>query len=324
MVAKIISLIGASGNVGRITLSLLVQAFGPEKLRIAGSPSSIGNQLNIAGCTFTLENLNHWTWTPGDIVIFNTESDISAHYIPSLVNKSLYIVDSSSYYRMSENLIVPGVNLDQIMTKPGQIFSHANCIVSPIAQTLKPILDLVPIENLIISTYQSSSGAGKKAQDELLTASNVFMNTGKHLASDYFPKPLPFNIIPQIGEFNDTGSSSEEVKIKQELQKLLGDFQIMATAVRVPSLIGHASSLTIQLKSALHKEEIISSLVANNITVVESYITPIEVIGSNQVFVGRIRQDRNWLQLWVVSDNLMVGAAYDSFVITQALLNKSI
>jgi aspartate-semialdehyde dehydrogenase len=224
---------------------------------------------------------------------------------------------------MTENLIVPGVNLDQIITMSGQIFSHANCIVSPIARTLKPILDLVSIDNVIVSTYQSSSGAGKKAQDELLKGSNFFLNTGKHLTSDYFPQPLPFNIIPQIGAFDEEGYATEEVKIKQELQKLLGDFPIMVTAVRVPSLIGHASSLTIQLTRAVNKDEIISSLIANNITVVEPYMTPIEIIGSNQVFVGRIRQAGNWLQLWVVSDNLMVGAAYDSFVITKALLNKS-
>jgi aspartate-semialdehyde dehydrogenase len=319
-----ISLIGASGNVGRITLALLVKAFGKEKIRVASSPLSIGKILQITGCNFLLEDYDTWEWQENDIAIFNTESDVSASKIPFLLDKNIYIVDSSSQYRMTGNLIVPGVNLEEISTMQGKLFSHANCIVSPIARTLKPLVDNIGVKRVIISTYQSSSGAGKKAQNDLINSTKTFMKDGIITSSDCFPRSLVFNVIPQIGDFDTDGNSSEEKKIVSELQKLLGFFPITATSVRVPVIIGHSVSLSIQLKSELSLATIKDLMQKSDLSIVESYITPVEVMNADKVFIGRIRKEKDWLHLWIVSDNLRIGAALDTFEIVKYLLKRVI
>lgn len=321
-----ITVIGASGNVGRTFLHILTKSdiFQYASVRATGSNKSAGKSLSINEREFTILNTHEIDFLPNEICVFNTESDVSSYYIPKALAAGAYVIDSSSHYRMNDNvpLIVPYIG--DVNIKKYRLFSHSNCIVSPIASVIYPLHSEFGIEKVIASTYQSVSGAGKTAMDECFEHTKYFCNTGKRENSNAFPRSIPFNIIPQIGEFDNNGISSEEMKIMQELNKVVHkDISIFATSVRVPALVGHSVSLSLRLQrdfSLLNVQQVLKN--SKRLKVTDEYSTPIEVEGADDVFVSRIRCDERWIHMWLCSDNLRVGAACDAFYITSEIAQR--
>ena len=246
-----------------------------------------------------------------------------------------YVIDSSSHYRLEKisELIVPPVNRD-LINKSQKLYSHANCLASPISTVIAPILKEYNIKRLVISTYQSVSGAGKLPLDEFYEASKTFVNNiiepnlynhKETLKSEFFPKQSAFNIIPQVGDLLENKSSSEEYKIEHELKKILNkNLPISVTAVRVPVFVGHSISLNIEFHEEIDLGNI-NKILRNAEAVIldKEYTTPLELKSNGQVFVGRIRQDNSvnfGLNMWICSDNLNRGAAIDAAEILESLL----
>lgn len=319
-----IVILGATGNVGRHVVEIMSQSY--QNIVCTGSLRSAGTKMEVAGKTFIVQDTESFQFTKNQISIFNTEADISAKYIPRALAAGGYVVDSSSHYRMDENvpLIVP--HIGKIDIAKSKLFAHANCIVSPIASLLYPLHKRFNIERVIISTYQSTGGAGKTAMDECFVQTKKFCDDGKREESLRFPRPIAFNVIPQIGDFNIDGVSSEEEKICKELQKIIDiNLYISATSVRVPVLIGHSVSLSLRFKGT--KDEVIEILRSSpRIFLSEDYYTSIEVIGQDKVFVSRIRSDimndEQWFHIWLCSDNLRIGAATDACDIAQEIIRQ--
>ncbi len=319
-----IVVIGATGNVGRNVVEIMSQEY--KNIVCTGSSRSAGSKLEINGKQFIVEDTNSFLFKQNQLCIFNTESDISGQYVPKALEAGAYVIDSSSHYRMDKNvpLVVPYI-VDVDITK-SRLFAHANCIVSPIASVLYPLQKKFSIDRVIVSTYQSTAGAGKAAMDECFNETKRFCETGKRQESDRFARSIPFNIIPQIGNFDETGRSGEEDKICKELQKIIdSNLYISATSVRVPVLNGHSSSLSMRLSASI--EEAIDTLKSSpRITLSNSYHTPIEVLGGDKVFVGRIRADimnnEQWFHMWLCSDSLRVGAATDACHIGRKIIES--
>lgn len=324
-----IFLFGATGNVGRKTLSLLLDrvAITPDQISLFASPKSAGSFLEDKGDKFEVKNATDAVLDDSDICIFNTENEISEFFIPKALKAGSYVVDSSSAYRLKKDvdLIVPPVNLDQICLDK-KLYSHANCITSPIATVIYPLHLVNPIKRLNITTYQSVSGAGKRAYDECLNQTRAIL-LDQAYEGKVFKKQIGFNLIPQIGEFLEDGSTTEEYKIIHELQKVVAsNIAISATSVRVPVLIGHSAALNIEFKNYVDLQEISNILAASRSVnlQVQDYPTPAQIEGKDDVFVGRIRQDYskpNSIHLWICSDNLLRGAATDTVEIVQKLLS---
>ena len=241
-----ITIIGATGNVGRCVLKMFLKSniLNIKNIRVTSSQRSAGMLLKIQEQQFIVEDTAKISFKENEICIFNTDAEVSSKYIPLALAAGAYVVDSSSYYRMTSPLIIPSVNINTIDIKQNKLFSHSNCIVSPIATALSPLHKNFIIDRVIISTYQSTSGAGKKAMDECLNATHEFCQTKVRKQCQNFPRPIQFNIVPQIGQFDNHNFSDEESKIINELQKILKDtLYITATAVRVPALVGHSRKL---------------------------------------------------------------------------------
>jgi aspartate-semialdehyde dehydrogenase len=325
--------IGGTGNVGRNVLQMLIDSklFDISNIRATGSIRSAGSYLTLGEHRFFIENTEGIKFQKNELCIFNTEADVSSKYIPIALESGAYVIDSSSHYRMDDAvpLIIPNVNIDSIDITKSKLFAHANCIAAPIATVIAPLHKKFGVRRAIVSTYQSTSGAGKKAMDECLESTRDFCNNSASQCHTAFPRPIVFNIIPQIGGFYDNGFCSEETKISNEIQKVVSkDIFISATSVRVPVLIGHSSSLSMKLGSKCNANDILNTLVRSSGIKISpnQYHTPIEVVGSDDVFVGRLRVDGDthdqWIHMWVCSDNLRVGAATDSFQITKAIAGQ--
>jgi aspartate-semialdehyde dehydrogenase len=324
--------VGATGNVGRNVVEMLLNSkiFNPAGIRLTGSERSAGSVMKVNGLDFIIQNTADIAFEKNELCIFNTEADVSSLYIPIALAAGAYVVDSSSHYRMDRDvpLIVPPVNISEIDILKHKLFSHSNCIVSPIATAIAPLHKKFHLERVIASTYQSTSGAGKKAMDECFRATKEFCETKTVKGSESFPRPIPFNIIPQIGSFDGEGFASEETKIANELRKVISkEIFVSATCVRVPVLIGHSTSLSLRFKDDCKLMDVVDVLdgSASIILDKDSYKTPIEIVGQDKVFISRIRSDEcngeRWFHMWVCSDNLRVGAATDSFEIAKAIAN---
>ncbi len=325
-----LTVIGGTGNVGRNVLKMLIESnlFDISNIRVTGSIRSAGSYLQIGKHKFLIENTEEIKFQNDELCIFNTEADVSSKYIPIALDSGAYVVDSSSHYRMDTTvqLIIPNVNIRSIDVKKSRLFAHANCIAAPIATVIAPLHKRFGVKRVIVSTYQSTSGAGKKAMDECLESTKKFCESCDIQASQSFPRPITFNVIPQIGSFDDNGFSGEETKISNEIKKVISkNIFISATSVRVPVLIGHSSSLSLKLESECSLNDVLNTL-SESVGIKISgngYHTPIEVVGSDDVSVGRIRtdgqDDDKWLHMWICSDNLRVGAATDSFQIAKAI-----
>lgn len=329
-----IAVLGATGNVGRTTLDILAERnFPVREIHAIASSRSFGKKVSFGDEVLDIQDLAKFNFKGIDIAFFAAGSKVSKQYAP-IAAKHAVVIDKTSYFRMDAEipLIVPEVNPEQIANYINKnIIAMPNCVAIPIAVALKPLHDVCRIKRIVITTFQSVSGAGAKAMDEL------FLQTkGKYMNADFpavnFSKQIAFNVIPQIGHIDDNGYSAEEIKIVAELQKILAPgINITATCVRVPVFVGHSMSVNVEFEAPLDEDEARNILdEAEGVLVVDnrkeqSSITPIDCVGDEAVFVSRIRNDNtinNGLNLWIVSDNLRKGAALNAVQVTEKLIEN--
>ena len=326
--------VGATGNVGREMLSILSEReFPVDEVVAVASSASVGKEVSYGDIdVLKVRTLDDFDFAGFDIGLFSPGSSVSAEYAPRAAETGCIVIDNTSHFRMDEDvpLIVPEVYRDDLVHfSKRNIIANPNCSTIQMVMALKPLHDLAPIRRVVVATYQSVSGAGRRAMDELFDQTRkVFFN--ERLSPTNFTREIAFNVIPHIGAFQTDGSTEEELKMVGETQKILDpSIQINATCVRVPVFVGHAESINIEFDAPIDFEEARNVLgSAEGVIVIDDpendeYATPIEVAGESGVYISRIRQDKTveyGLNLWVVSDNLRKGAALNSVQIAEALV----
>lgn len=328
-----IAVIGATGNVGRETLEILFERSLPiNNIYAIASSESNGKEVNFGDGTIKISDIDSVDFSKIDIAFFSAGSEISKKYIPMVTKQGCVVIDKSSFFRLDPDvpLIVPEANLASLKDYTiKNIIANPNCCTVPIATALKPLDNAVKIKRLVISTYQSTSGAGKKGMEELYEqtkAKYVF----KDIEPKVFPHQIAFNLFPHIGSFNKDGSTSEESKIALELEKIIGTHaKASVTCVRVPVFVGHAISVNVEFSGAINAEEVKEILKESDSIEVNchldpiQYVTPKDVVGTDMVYVSRIRQDhsqKNTINLWITADNLRKGAALNAVHIAEELI----
>lgn len=324
-----IAIIGATGNVGRKIIEILLQrkSTSPQSLTLFASANSAGKTLTVQSHPYQINDTAKCNFGDYQLVLFATDSDISKQYIPLALKAGCTVLDSSSAYRLSEEvpLIVPPVN-SYLINKNQSLYATANCLASPISVVIKPLHDKWGVSRIIASTYQSTSGAGKDPMDELFTHTADYLK-GQKQESKHFSRPIPFNVIPQVDRFRDDHFTNEEYKIIREVQKIVStDIKVLATSVRVPVGVGHAISLSVELHQPATLEEFRKTLQSSPGIEISSnhFTTPREAEGKDAVFVGRLRKDptvANGFALWTVSDNLRRGAALDTVELAEHFIS---
>ena len=329
-----IAIVGATGNVGRKTLEVLQQKnLNIDNLYLVASPNSVGKQLEFNGKKYSIENLETYDFSKAKITFFAAGGKISKQYAEKAA-KHTTVIDNSSYFRMDPDvpLIVPQVNAKDIQNMKKNIIANPNCSTAQLVLALKPLHDLFRIKRVIVSTYQSVSGGGKAPMDELLHQTKMYLEN-KEIKSKNFTKQIAFNIIPHIDDFSEDGYTKEELKMTNETKKILdARIELSATCVRIPVLVSHSESVNIEFEQEFSLEKIKDVLNnAPGCSVIDKrenggYVTPIEATGKNETFVSRIREDKtkkNCLNLWIVSDNLLRGAALNSVEIAEVIINNN-
>ena len=328
-----VAIVGATGNVGRKIIEVLEKKnFSIDKLFLVASSKSAGTKLKFNNKDFNVESLEGFDFSKVDITFFSAGGKISEKYVPIAAKHSV-VIDNSSFFRMDPDvpLIVPQVNSDELKNMKKNIISNPNCSTAQLVIILKPLHDLFKIKRVVISTYQSTSGAGKAPMDELLEQTKLLMDN-KKIISKNFTKQIAFNAIPHIDIFSDDGYTKEEIKMINETKKILDSkIELTATCVRIPVLVSHAESINIEFEKPFTLEKITEIL--NNSEGCKvydqrkdgGYITPAEAEGKNETFISRIRKDNskiNTINLWCVSDNLLRGAALNAVEIAEAYVNR--
>ena len=329
-----IAIVGATGNVGRKTLEVLQQKnLNIDNLYLVASPNSAGKQLEFNGKKYSIENLETYDFSKAKITFFAAGGKISEQYAEKAA-KHTTVIDNSSYFRMDPEvpLIVPQVNAKDIQKMKKNIIANPNCSTAQLVLVLKPLHDLFKIKRVIVSTYQSVSGGGKAPMDELIQQTKMYLES-KEIKSKNFTKQIAFNIIPHIDEFSDDGYTKEELKMTNETKKILDTrIELTATCVRIPVLVSHSESVNIEFEQEFSLDKIKQVLNDSpGCSVIDKkenggYATPIEATGKNETFISRIREDKtkkNSLNLWIVSDNLLRGAALNSVEIAEAIINNN-
>ena len=329
-----IAIVGATGNVGRKTLEVLQQKnLNIDNLYLVASPNSAGKQLEFNGKKYSIENLETYNFSKAKITFFAAGGKISEQYAEKAA-KHTTVIDNSSYFRMDPDvpLIVPQVNAKDIQNMKKNIIANPNCSTAQLVLALKPLHDLFRIKRVIVSTYQSVSGGGKAPMDELLQQTKMYLEN-KEIKSKNFTKQIAFNIIPHIDDFSEEGYTKEELKMTNETKKILdARIELSATCVRIPVLVSHSESVNIEFEQEFSLEKIKDVLNnAPGCSVIDKrenggYVTPIEATGKNETFISRIREDKtkkNCLNLWIVSDNLLRGAALNSVEIAEVIINNN-
>ena len=329
-----IAIVGATGNVGRKTLEVLQQKnLNIDNLYLVASPNSTGKQLEFNGKKYSIENLETYDFSKAKITFFAAGGKISEQYAEKAA-KHTTVIDNSSYFRMDPEvpLIVPQVNAKDIQKMKKNIIANPNCSTAQLVLVLKPLHDLFKIKRVIVSTYQSVSGGGKAPMDELIQQTKMYLES-KEIKSKNFTKQIAFNIIPHIDEFSDDGYTKEELKMTNETKKILDTrIELTATCVRIPVLVSHSESVNIEFEQEFSLDKIKEVLNDSpGCSVIDKkenggYATPIEAAGKNETFISRIREDKtkkNSLNLWIVSDNLLRGAALNSVEIAEAIINNN-
>ena len=333
-----IAIVGATGNVGREILKILVERKFPfKRIELLASEKSVGIKIPfLKKKSINVKSLNGYDFKGTDIVLSSAGSEISKKFAPKATEKGAIIIDNSSQFRMDKDvpLVVPEVNLETIKNyKKKKIIANPNCSTIQMVTALKPLHDEFNIKRIVVSTYQSTSGAGKSAMDELFHQTlDVYKN--KPLIPNVFSKKIAFNIIPHIDNFLEEGQTKEEQKMIDETKKILDKkINVFATCVRVPVFIGHGESITIETKKSIDLEKVRKVLnQGKGIKVIDNredggYATSDETAGLDDVFISRIRLDKsvkNGLGLWVVSDNLRKGAALNSVQIAEELIKEGL
>jgi aspartate-semialdehyde dehydrogenase len=331
-----VAVVGATGNVGREILTTLAERqFPVDEVVALASSRSIGREVSFGeDKTLKVRDLETFDFKGIDIVLSSPGAKISAVHSPRAAKAGAVVIDNTSYFRMDPDvpLVVPEVNAHAIAgyAKRG-IIANPNCSTIQMVVALKPLHDLAKIKRVVVATYQSVSGAGREAMDELFTQTRgIYVNDP--IKSERFTKQIAFNVIPHIDLFMDDGSTKEEWKMSVETKKILDPaIAVTATCVRVPVFIGHAEAVNLEFERPISEAEARAALKkAPGVIVIdqranEGYVTPAESAGEDAVYVSRIRKDptvKNGLNLWVVSDNLRKGAALNAVQIAEVLAER--
>jgi aspartate-semialdehyde dehydrogenase len=332
-----VAVVGATGNVGREILNILAERQFPlDEIAAIASAKSTGDVIDFgdSGEELKVRNLEHFDFAGWDIALFAAGSKVSETYAPRAAAAGCTVIDNSSLYRMDPDvpLIVPEVNPDAIAGyRKKNIIANPNCSTAQLVVALKPLHDAATIKRVVVATYQSVSGAGKRGMDELFEQSrNIFVGDSNEAA--FFTKQIAFNVIPHIDSFLEDGSTKEEWKMMVETKKILGSkIKVSATCVRVPVFVGHSEAVNVEFEKELSAEEAQKMLrEAPGVMLVDKredggYVTPVEAVGEYATYVSRVRDDPtvdNGLSLWVVSDNLRKGAALNAVQIAELLGRK--
>ena len=327
---------GATGNVGREMLNILAERQFPVKeLAALASRKSLGTEVSFGETTLKTQDLEQFDFTGWDIALFAIGSDATKKYAPIAAAAGCIVIDNSSLYRYDPDvpLIVPECNADAIheCTKKN-IIANPNCSTAQMVVALKPLHDRARIKRVVVSTYQSVSGSGKAAIDELWDQTKAVYNPTAEYERKVYTKDIAFNVIPHIDVFMEDGSTKEEWKMVAETKKIVDPkIKVTATCVRVPVFVGHSEAVNIEFEEFLDEDEARDILrEAPGIMVIDKredggYVTPKECVGDFATFISRIRQDstiENGLNLWCVSDNLRKGAALNAVQIAEVLGNR--
>jgi aspartate-semialdehyde dehydrogenase len=327
---------GATGNVGREMLNILAERqFPVDEIVALASRRSLGTEVSFGDKTLKTKDLDGFDFTGWDIALFAIGSDATKKYAPIAAKAGCVVIDNSSLYRYDPDvpLVVPEVNPEAVdgYTKKN-IIANPNCSTAQMVVALKPLHDRARIKRVVVSTYQSVSGSGKEAIDELWDQTKGMYVPGQEVEPKVYPKQIAFNVIPHIDVFLDDGSTKEEWKMVAETKKIVDkSIKLTATCVRVPVFVGHSEAINIEFEEFLDEDEARDILrEAPGIMVVDKredggYITPIECVGDFATFISRIRQDstiENGLNIWCVSDNLRKGAALNAVQIAETLGNR--
>ena len=329
-----IAIVGATGNVGRKILEVLEKKeLSIDNLYLLASSRSAGSKINFLGDEHEVLNLETFDFSRAKITFFAAGGKISEKFAEKAAKHSL-VIDNSSFYRMDPDvpLIVPQVNSDHLNNIKKNIIANPNCSTAQLVIVLKPLHDLFTIKRIVVSTYQSVSGGGKAQMDELIDQTKLILEK-KKVESKNFTKQIAFNAIPQIDVFADDGYTKEELKMTNEIKKILGSkIELTATCVRLPVLVSHSESVNIELEKPFTLEKVRESLDNfEGCKVVDErsdggYITPLEAEGRDETFISRIREDKtlnNGLNMWIVSDNLLRGAALNAVEIAEKLIKNN-
>ncbi|MEO0387661.1 MAG: aspartate-semialdehyde dehydrogenase [Pseudomonadota bacterium] len=326
-----IAVVGATGNVGREMLNILDERQVPvDEVAALASRRSLGTEVSFGETTLKTADLDSFDFKGWDMALFAIGSSATKTYGPRAAKAGCIVIDNSSLYRYEPDvpLIVPEVNADAVSGYAARnIIANPNCSTAQMVVALKPLHDRARIKRVVVSTYQSASGAGKAGMDELWTQTKGIYVPGQEVEPQTFQKQLAFNVIPQIGDFIEGGETFEEWKMVAETKKIVDPaIKVTATCVRVPVFVGHAEAINIEFEDFLDEDEARDILrAAPGIMVVDKrepggYTTPIEAAGDFATFISRIRQDstiENGLNLWCVSDNLRKGAALNAVQIAE-------
>ena len=329
-----IAIVGATGNVGRIILEVLEKKnFEVENLYLLASQKSQGSNLKFNGREIKVELLDNFDFSKVNLTFFSAGGKISEKFAAKAAKNSI-VIDNSSFFRMDPEvpLIVPQVNSNHMEKVPKNIIANPNCSTAQLVIVLKPLHDLFKIKRVIASTYQSTSGAGKAPMDEMIEQTQAAINNEK-ITSKNFTKQIAFNAIPHIDSFSEDGYTKEELKMINETKKILDNkIKLTATCVRIPVRVSHAESVNIEFEKPFTLEKIHEVLNSSDGCKVfdkrsdAGYITPIDAEGKNETFISRIREDKsktNSLNLWIVSDNLLRGAALNAVEIAETYLRMN-
>ena len=327
---------GATGNVGREMLNILDERqFPVDEIAVLASRRSQGTEVSFGDKTLKIKDIEQFDWTGWDIALFAIGSDATKIHAPKAAAAGCVVIDNSSLYRYDADvpLIVPEVNPDAIQGYAKKnIIANPNCSTAQMVVALKPLHDRARIKRVVVSTYQSVSGAGKEGMDELWDQTKGMYVPGQEKEPKKFQKQSAFNVIPQIDVFMEDGATKEEWKMVAETKKIMDkSIKVTATCVRVPVFVGHSESINIEFEDFLDEDEARDILrEAPGVMVIDKrepggYITPVECVGEYATYVSRIRQDgtvENGLNLWCVSDNLRKGAALNAVQIAELLGNR--
>jgi len=332
-----IAIAGATGNVGREMLNILAERnFPVDEVFALASSRSVGTEVSFGDKTLTVKNLETHDFSNTDICLMSAGGSVSKKFSPKIAAAGCVVIDNSSAWRYDSEvpLIVPEVNPDAIEGfRKKNIIANPNCSTAQLVVALKPLHDKAKIKRVVVSTYQSVSGAGKDAMDELFNQTRAVF-VADPIESKKFTKRIAFNVIPHIDSFMEDGYTKEEWKVLAETKKMLDPkIKVTCTAVRVPVFIGHSESVNIEFENEITADEARDILRdAPGCLVVDKhepggYVTPYESAGDDATYISRIREDatvENGLNIWVVSDNLRKGAALNTIQIAELLVNRGL
>ncbi len=333
-----VAVVGATGNVGREMLNVLVERrFPADEVFAIASRRSIGTEVSYGDEELKCQDLERFDFSKADICLMSAGSAVSKEWSPRIGAKGCVVIDNSSCWRYDQDvpLIVPEVNADAVRgyTKKN-IIANPNCSTAQMVVVLKPLHDRATIKRVVVATYQSVSGAGKEAMDELWQQTKGTYVPGQEVEPKKFTKQIAFNCIPHIDVFMEDGYTKEEWKMLAETKKIVDPkIKVTATCVRVPVFVGHSEAVNIEFEKPISAEEARDILrEAPGVLVVDKreaggYVTPVEAAGEFATYVSRIREDatvENGLSLWIVADNLLKGAALNAVQIAETLINRKL